>query len=90
LNEAGEQLTEFHVPNFQLNEVSKALARGGVSLEIIDKIFPRVVEGKESYEITEVKANLLATEVPAIYDADTLSKRRAFRLPAEKKSFLRI
>ena len=79
---------EFFVPNFQLKEVSEALAREGVTFEITDKTFSLVVAGKENYEVTGVKAELLETEVPAIYDADEPRRLRAFRLPSGKKILL--
>jgi hypothetical protein len=79
---------ELYVPNFQLKEVSEVLAGEGVAFEVTDKTFSHVVEGKERYEVTEVKANLLETEVPAIYDEDSLRNLRAFRLPSGKKILL--
>ena len=79
---------ELYVPNFQLKEVSEVLTGEGVTFEVTDKTFSQVVEGKEQYEVTEVKANLLETEVPAIYDEDLLKNLRAFRLPSGKKILL--
>ncbi len=76
---------EIYVPNFQLKEVSGVLTGEGVTFEVTDKTFSIVVEGKERYEVTEVKANLIETEVPAIYDEDSLKNLRAFRLPSGKK-----
>ncbi len=64
------------------------LAGEGVNFEVTDKTFFQVVEGKERYEAAEVKANLLETEVPAIYDEDSLRNLRAFRLPSGKKILL--
>jgi hypothetical protein len=79
---------EFYIPNFQLKEVSEALTREGVTFEITDKTLSLVVAGKASYEVTGVKADLLETEVPAIYDADEPRRLRAFRLPSGKKILL--
>jgi hypothetical protein len=79
---------EIYVPNFQLKEISAVLAQEGVTFEITDKTSSLVVGGKESYEVTEVKADLLETEVPAIYDEDSPRKLRAFRLPSGKKILL--
>ena len=73
---------EIYVPNFQLKEVTEVLAQEGVAFEITGKTFSQVVEGKERYEVAEIKANLLETEVPAIYDEDLLKNLRAFRLPS--------
>jgi hypothetical protein len=80
-----EKPMEIYVPNFQLKEVSEVLAQEGVTFEITDKTFSLVVAGKESYEVTEVKAELLETDMPAIYDVDSPRKLRAFRLPSGKK-----
>ena len=79
---------ELYVPNFQLKEVSEVLTKEGVSFEVTDKTFSLVVAGKESYEVTEVKAELLETDLPAIYDVDSPRKLRAFRLPSGKKILL--
>ena len=79
---------ELYVPKFQLKEISEVLAGEGVAFEVTDKTFVMAVEGKERYEVTEVKANLLETDVPAIYDEDSLRNLRAFRLPSGKKILL--
>lgn len=79
---------ELYVPNFQLKELSEVLTGENVTFEVTDKTFFHVVEGKERYEVTMVKANLLETEVPAIYDEDLLKNLRAFRLPSGKKTLL--
>ncbi len=63
---------ELYVPKFQLKEILEVLVGEGVTFEVTDKTFSHVVEGKEQYEVTEVKANLLEIEVPAIYDEDSL------------------
>jgi hypothetical protein len=61
------------------------LAQEGVDFEITDKTFSLFVAGKESYEVTGVRANLLETEVPALYDEDEPRRLRAFRLPSGNK-----
>jgi hypothetical protein len=76
---------ELYVPNFQLKEVSEVLTKEGVSFEVTNKTFSLAVAGKETYEVTEVKAELLETDMPAIYDVDSPRKLRAFRLPSGKK-----
>jgi hypothetical protein len=76
---------ELYVPNFQLKEVSEVLTKEGVSFVVTNKTFSLAVAGKETYEVTEVKAELLETDMPAIYDVDSPRKLRAFRLPSGKK-----
>ena len=76
---------EIYVPNFQLKEVSEVLAQEGVTFEVTGKTSSLVVAGKETCEVTEVRAELLETEVPAIYDKDEPRRLRAFRLPSGKK-----
>jgi len=83
-----EKPMEIYVPNFQLKEVSEVLAQEKVDFEITDKTFSLVVAGKESYEVTGVRAELLEAEVPAIYDKDEPRRLRAFRLPSGKKILL--
>jgi len=79
---------ELYVPKFQQKEILEVLAGEGVTFEATGKTFFQVVEGKERFEVTEVKANLLETEAPAIYDEDSLRNLRAFRLPSAKKILL--
>jgi hypothetical protein len=76
---------ELYVPNFQLKEVSAALTGEGVSFEVTDKTFSLSVAGKETYEVTAVKVELLECDVPVIFDVDQPRKLRAFRLPSGKK-----
>jgi hypothetical protein len=79
---------ELYVPNFQLKEVSEVLAGEGVAFEVTGNTSTLVLQGKESYEVTEVKVNLLETEVPSIYDIDAPRKLRAYRLPSGQKLIL--
>ena len=76
---------EFYVPNFQLKEVSEVLTGEGVSFEVTDKTFSLSLAGKEAYDVTAVKADLLECDMPAILDVDSARKLRAFRLPSGKK-----
>jgi len=76
---------ELYVPNFQLTEVSEVLAGEGVSFEVTDKTFSLSLAGKETYEVTAVKAELLECDMPAIFDVDSPRKLRAFRLPSGNK-----
>ena len=79
---------KLYVPKFQQKEILEVLAGEGVTFEATGKTFFQVVEGKERFEVIEVKANLLETEAPAIYDEDSLRNLRAFRLPSGKKILL--
>jgi hypothetical protein len=83
-----EQTMELYVPDFQLKEVSEVLAAEGVAFEVTGQTSSLVLGGKESYEVTAVKVNLLETEVPALYDADSPRKLRAFRLPSGRRLIL--
>ncbi len=56
---------ELYVPKFQQKEILEVLAGEGVTFEATGKTFFQVVEGKERFEVAEVKANLLETEAPA-------------------------
>jgi hypothetical protein len=76
---------ELYVPNFQLKEVSEKLTGEGVTFEVTGKNFSLSLAGKEAYEVTAVKADLLECDVPAIFDVDSPRKLRAFRLPSGKK-----
>jgi hypothetical protein len=83
-----EKTMEFYVPNFQIKEISAVLTEEGVSFEVTNKTFSLALAGKEAYEVTEVKAQLLESDVPAIFDVDEPRKLRAFRLPSGKKILL--
>ena len=76
---------EIYVPNFQLQEVSEVLTAEGVAFKVTDKTFSLSLAGKEAYEVTAVKAELLESDLPAIFDIDSPRKLRAFRLPSGKK-----
>ncbi len=76
---------EFYVPKFQLPTVSETLAGEGAAFEVTDKTAVHVIEGKERYEVILVKADLLETEVPAIFDENQVRNLRAFRLPSGKQ-----
>ena len=79
---------EIYVPNFRLEEISEVLAQEGVNFEITGNTFSVVLEGKESYEVTGIRAELLETEVPALYDEDQPRQLKAFRLPSGQKIIL--
>ncbi len=79
---------EIYVPNDELKEVSEVLTGEQVAFEVTDKTFALLVEGEKIADVTEVKAQLLETEVPVIYDQGPGITLRAFRLPSGKKFLL--
>ena len=79
---------EIYVPNDQLKEVTEALAAERVGFEVTDKTFALLVEGKKVADVTQVKAQLLETDVPVFYDQGPGITMRAFRLPSGKKFLL--
>lgn len=79
---------ELYILNDQLKEFSEVLTGEKVAFEISDNIFSLVVDGKEIGKVTKVKAELLETEVPVIYDQGPEITLRAFRLPSGKKIIL--
>jgi len=79
---------ELYVPNDQLKEVSEMLTGEKVNFEVTDNIYSLIVEGKKIGEVTKVKAQLLETDVPVIYDQGPEITLRAFRLPSGKKFIL--
>jgi hypothetical protein len=78
---------ELYVPTAQLKEVSEVLAQEGVTYKVTGKTFSLAVQGKETYEVTEIEAKLAEIEVPAIYDDDPRSLR-AFLLPSKETIIL--
>ena len=60
---------ELYVPTAQLKQVSEVLAQEGVTFEVTGKNFSLAVEGKDAYEVNEVKAKLLETEVPPVLES---------------------
>jgi hypothetical protein len=78
---------DLYVPTTQLKQVSEVLTQEGVAFEVTGKTFSMAVEGKIAYEVTEVKAKLLETEVPPVLESASQT-RRAFRLPSGRKILL--
>jgi hypothetical protein len=78
---------ELYVPNTQLKQVAEVLDQEGVTYKVTGKTFSLVVEGKEVGEVTEVKAELVETDVPVVLESPSQT-RRAFRLPSGKKILL--
>lgn len=79
---------EIYVPTFQLKEVTEMLTQEKVDFEVTGKTSSLVVGGKEIHEVTAVRAELLETEVPVLFDADEPGTLRAYRLPSGKKILL--
>ena len=81
---------EIYVPNFQLKEVSEVLTGEGVSFEVTDKTFSLSLAGKETYEVTAVKAELLESDMPAILDVDSPESSEPSGCLQAKKSSSRM
>ena len=79
---------EIYVPNDELKNVSEVLTGEQVAFEVTNKTFALVVEGQKIADVTEVKVQLLETDVPVIYDQGPEITLRAFRLPSGKKFLL--
>jgi hypothetical protein len=79
---------EIFVPTHQLQHVSEILSAEKVTFQVTDKKFTLTLQDKEAYEVTEVKATLLETEVPAVVDESPPKTIRAFRLPSGKRLLL--
>ena len=76
---------EIYIPKDELKKVTEVLAGEKVGFEVTDQVYSLMVEGKKIAEVTAVKANLLETDVPLIYDQGPEITLRAFRLPSGKK-----
>ena len=76
---------EIYVPNDQVKEVFEALAAEKVNCEVTDQVYDLLVEGEKIAQVTAVKAELLETDVPLLYDQGPEITLRAFRLPSGKK-----
>lgn len=79
---------EIYVPTHQLKHVSDILEGEKVTFQITDKKSTLTLGGKEAFEVTEVKAELLETDVPAVVDEGPAKTIRAFRLPSGKRLLL--
>ena len=78
---------ELYVPTAQLKQVTEVLAQEGVTFEVTGKTSSVTLEGKAAYEVSEVNAKLLETEVPSVLESASQT-RRAFRLPSGRKILL--
>jgi hypothetical protein len=79
---------ELYVPNEELQELKELLTGENVGFEVTDEIFSLIVEGDKIGEVTKVKAQLLETDVPLLYDQGPAINLRAFRLPSGRKFVL--
>jgi hypothetical protein len=79
---------KLYVPNDQLKTVVEALTGEKVAVEVTDNVYSLMVEGNKIAEVTEVKAELLETDVPVIYEQGPDITLRAFRLPSGRKFLL--
>jgi len=79
---------ELYVPNEELEKLKKALSEENVRFEVTNEVFSMTVAGDKIGEVTKVKAELLETDVPLLYDQTPAINLRAFRLPSGKKFIL--
>jgi hypothetical protein len=79
---------ELYIPTHQIKHVTDILSEEKVGFQVTGKKSSLTLGGKETYEVTEVKAELLEVEVPAVVDEYPPKTIRAFRLPSGKKLLL--
>lgn len=79
---------ELYVPNEELKQLTEVLTGENVGFEVTDEVFSMSVAGDKIGEVTKVKAQLLETDVPLLYDQGPAINLRAFRLPSGKKFVL--
>lgn len=79
---------EIYVPTHQLKHVTDILTAEKVTFQVTNNKSMLTLGGKEAYEVTEVQAQLLETEVPAVLDEAPPKTIRCFRLPSGKKLLL--
>ena len=79
---------ELFVPTHQIKHVSDILSEEKVGFQVTENKSILTLAGKEAYEVTEVKADLLEVDVPAVVDESPPKTIRAFRLPSGKKLLL--
>lgn len=79
---------EIYVPNEELDRVSQVLTAEKVKFEVTGEVFSMMVEGKKVGEVTKVKADVIETDVPVIFDRGPGITLRAFRLPSGKRFIL--
>jgi|WetSurMetagenome_2_1015567.scaffolds.fasta_scaffold23171_5 hypothetical protein len=76
---------EIYVPNDDLKKFGEVLAGEKVAFEVTDQVYDLMVGGTKITQVTAVKAELLETDVPLLYDQGPEINLRAFRLPSGKK-----
>jgi hypothetical protein len=79
---------QLFIPTHQIKHVSDILSEEKVGFQVTGNKSMLTLGGKEAYEVTEVKADLLEVEVPAIVDESPPKTIRAFRLPSGKRLLL--
>lgn len=79
---------ELYVPHDELKKLKEVLTEEKVGFEVTDQVFSLSVAGDKIGEVTKVKAELLETDVPLLYDQTPAINLRAFRLPSGKKFIL--
>jgi hypothetical protein len=79
---------QLFIPTHQIKHVSDILSEEKVGFQVTGNKSMLTLAGKEAYEVTEVKADLLEVEVPAIVDESPPKTIRAFRLPSGKRLLL--
>uniref|UniRef100_A0A7C3V809 Uncharacterized protein n=1 Tax=Desulfobacca acetoxidans TaxID=60893 RepID=A0A7C3V809_9BACT len=76
---------DLYIPNEELQKVSQALTEEKVKFEVTKEVFSLLVEEKKVGEYTKVKADIVETDVPVIFDQGPGITLRAFRLPSGRK-----
>lgn len=79
---------ELYVPNEELQKFKGVLTEENVAFEVTNEVFSMMVAGDKIGEVTKVKADLLETDVPLLYDQTPAVNLRAFRLPSGKRFIL--
>lgn len=79
---------ELYVPKEELKKLSGVLTQENVGFEVTDEVYSMSVAGDKIGEVTKVKAQLLETDVPLLYDQTPAVNLRAFRLPSGKRFVL--
>jgi hypothetical protein len=79
---------ELYVPKDELKKLTDVLTEEKVAFEVTNEVFSMFVAGDKIGEVTKVKAELLETDVPLLYDQTPAVNLRAFRLPSGKRFVL--
>jgi hypothetical protein len=79
---------EIFVLTNEVKDVSETLAAEKVKCEVTGIKFDLMLAGDKIAEVTALKADLVETDVPVLYDQGPEITMRAFRLPSGKKFLL--